>query len=71
MGLAHLTRTLNAPTERGTIAFEHVKHLTSTYGAWPEESFDTGKASLPTLRVLRYIQDVPGLELQNLPPLSH
>ena len=70
MGLAHLIRTINTPSDRGTIAFEHVKHLTALYGAWPEESFDTGRASLPTLRILRYIQDVPGLELQHINPLA-
>ena len=69
MGLAHLTRTMNAPTDRGTLAFAHVQRLSAMYGHWPQESFDTGQASLPTLRLLRYIQAVPGLEMKHIPPL--
>ena len=69
-GLAHLVDTTNSPSDRGTIAFEHVKRLSTLYHHWPEESFDTGNACLPTLRLLRYIQAVPGLELANITPLA-
>ena len=69
-GLAHLVDTINTPSDRGAIAFEHVKRLTTLYHHWPEESFDTGQACLPTLRLLRYIQTIPGLELANLAPLA-
>ena len=69
-GLAHLMDTTNSPSDRGAITFEDIKRLTTLYHHWPEESFDTGNACLPTLRLLRYKQAVPGLELANITPLA-
>ena len=70
MGLSHLVETINNPSERGLLAAEHVRRISARFSDWPEEAFDTGRANLPTLRLLRYIQSVPGLELEGFRPLS-
>ena len=70
MGLSHLVETINNPSERGLLAAEHVRRISACLSDWPEEAFDTGRANLPTLRLLRYIQSVPGLELEGFRPLS-
>ena len=70
MGLSHLVDTMNKATERGLIATEHIRRVSTLFSHWPEEAFDTDRANLPTIRLLRYIQSVPGLELEGIPPLS-
>ena len=70
MGLEHLVKTLNRPSLRGAIAMAHVTQLATRFQHWPAES-DTGIANLPTLRLLRCIHTIPGLELLTLPKLRN
>ena len=48
----------------------HVTQLATRFQHWPAES-DTGIANLPTLRLLRCIYTIPGLELLTLPKLRN
>ena len=48
----------------------HVTQLATRFQHWPVES-DTGIANLPTLRLLRCIHTIPGLELLTLPKLRN
>ena len=70
MGLVHLVKTLTRPSLRGAIAMAHVTQLATRFQHWPAES-DTGIANLPTLRLLRCIHTITGLELLTLPKLRN
>ena len=71
MGLEHLVNTLNKPSQRGHMAFAHVSQLAARFQHWPAESDVGGLANLPTVRLLRYIHTIPGMELLHIPKLQN
>jgi len=66
MGIGHITDILNNPTERGYISYAHTTRVANTNPHWPKEAYEATQASLPTLRVLSYIRNIPGAELDNI-----
>jgi hypothetical protein len=59
MGIEHITKIINKPTDRGYIAYAHTKWIANTYRHWPKEAHEATQARLPTLRVLSYIRNIP------------
>ena len=70
MGIEHITQTLNKPSDRGHMAYTHTINVANTYQHWPIEAYEATQARLPTLRVLSYVRNVEGMELDNIPPLQ-
>ena len=66
MGIEHITEILNKPTERGHIAYGHITRVSETYHHWPKKAHEATQARLPTLRVLSYIPNISGAELDNI-----
>ncbi len=52
MGIEHITKVLNKPTERGHISYAHTTRVANTYHHWPKEAHEATQARIPTLRVL-------------------
>jgi hypothetical protein len=65
MGIDHITEILNKPAQRGHIAYAHTTRVANTYHYWPKEAHEATQARLTTLRVLFYIRNIPGVELDN------
>jgi hypothetical protein len=66
MGIEHITEMLSKSTDRGYLAYAHTTRVAKTYHHWPKEAHEATQARLPTLRVLSYIQNIPGAELENI-----
>jgi hypothetical protein len=66
MGIEHVTKVINKPTDRGCIAYAHTEWIANTYHHWPKEAHEATQARLPTLRVLSYIRNIPGAELERI-----
>ena len=65
LDIEHITEILNKPTEKGHIAYAHTTRVANTYNYWPKEAHEATQARLPSLRVLSYIRNIPGAELDN------
>ena len=61
---------LNKPTDRGYLAYAHTSRVATTYQHWPKEAYEANQAKLPTLRVLSYVQNIAGAELEHIPNLQ-
>ena len=61
---------LHKPTDRGYLAFAHTHRVTTTYQHWPKEAYEANQAKLPTLRVLSYVRNITGAELEHIPNLQ-
>ena len=66
MGIEHVTEIINKPTDRGYIAYAHTTRVANTYHHWPKEAYEATQARPTTLRVLSYIKNIPGAELENI-----
>jgi len=66
MGMENITEIFYKPTDRGHIAYELATIVANTYHHWPKEAHEATQARLPTLRVLSYIRNIPGAELDNI-----
>jgi hypothetical protein len=69
MGVEHPVTTMNKDTERGYLVHTHTLRLLSQFGHWPTEVLEYNPLKLPTLRILRLASTIPGLAMDNLPPL--
>jgi len=69
MGIEHLTRIVNKYSERGFTAHAHVNRLISRFDHWPLEALESNPLKIPTLRILRHANTIPGLGFESLPPL--
>jgi len=65
MGIEHITDILNKPTDRGYISHAHTTRVTNPCQHWPKKVHEANQARLPTLRVLFYIHNIPGAELEH------
>ena len=70
MGIEHLMDILNKPTDRGYLAYAHTSRFATTYQHWPKEAYEANQAKLPTLRVLSYVQNITGAELEHIANLQ-
>ena len=70
MGIEHLMDILNKPTDRGYLAYAHTSRVANTYQHLPKEAYEANQAKLPTLRVLSYVQNIPGAEIEHIPSLQ-
>ena len=61
---------LNKPTDRGYLAYAHTSRVATTYQHRPKEAYKSNQAKLPTLRVLSYVQNITGAELEHIPNLQ-
>jgi hypothetical protein len=61
---------LNKPTDRGYLAYAHTHRVAATYHHWPIEAYEANQAKIPTLRVLSYVQNITGAELEHIPSLQ-
>jgi len=75
MVIKYITGILNKPTDRGYIAHAHTTRVANTCQHWPTEAHEAIQAKLPIIRVLSYMQNIPGAELlehvQNIQPKNH
>jgi hypothetical protein len=69
MGIEHLMGTLNKHTERRYLVYAHTSRVATTYQHWPKEAYEANQAKLPTLRIISYIQNIAGAELEHIPSL--
>jgi len=60
---------LNKPTDRGYLVYAHTSIVATIYQHWPKEAYEANQAKLSTLRVLSYIQNIAGAELEHMPNL--
>jgi hypothetical protein len=70
MGIEHLMDILNKPTDRGYLAYPHTHRVATTHQHWPKEAYEANQAKLPSLRVLSYVQNITGAELEHIPNLE-
>ena len=70
MGIEHLMKIFNKPTEWGCLAFSHTSRVATLYQHWPKEADEANKTKLPTLRVLSYIQQIAWAEIEHIPILQ-
>ena len=70
VGIEHLIEVLNKHTDRGYLAYEHTSRVATTYQHRPKEAYEANKVKLPTLRVLSYIRNIAGAELEHIPTLQ-
>jgi len=70
MGIEHLMDILNKPTDRGYLAYAHTSRVATTYQHWQKEAYEANQAKLPTLRVLSYVHNITGAELEHIPNLQ-
>ncbi len=61
---------LDKPTERGYLAYAHASRVATTYQHWPQEAYEANQAKFPTLRVLSYVQNISGAELEHIPNIQ-
>jgi hypothetical protein len=40
MGIEHITKIINKPTDRGYIAYAHTTRVANTYRHWPKEAYE-------------------------------
>ena len=66
MGIEHITEIINKPKDMGYVAYTHTTRVANTYRHWPKEAHEATQARLPTLRVLSYLRNIPGTELENI-----
>jgi len=66
MGIEHITEIINKPTDRGYIAYAHTTSVANKYRHWPVEAYEATQAKLPTLRVLSYLMNISGVELEHI-----
>ena len=66
MGNEHTTEIIKKPTARGHMSYAHTKMIANTYHHWPKEDHEAAQARLPTLRVLSYLRNISGIELENI-----
>ncbi len=66
MGIEHITEIINKPTYRRYMAYAHTTRVANTYHHWPKEAHEATQARLPTLRVLSYLRNIPGAELEHI-----
>jgi hypothetical protein len=66
MGIEHITEIINKPTNRGYITYAHTTIVANTYHHWPKEAHEATQARLPTLRVLSYLRNILGGELEHI-----
>jgi len=69
MEIEHLARVMNKDTEREFTAHAHVHRLLTQFNHWPREALESNPLKLPTLRILRLVSHIPGIEYDCLPPL--
>jgi len=69
MGIEHLTHIMNKDSERGFTAHAIVHRLQSQLGYWHLETLESNPLKIPTLRILRHSNTIPGVGFENLPPL--
>ena len=67
MGIEHLMDILSKPTDRCYLAYAHTSRVVNTYQHWQKEAYEANQAKLPTLRVLSYVQNIIGTELNTYP----
>ena len=70
LGIKHLMDILNKPTDRGYLAYAHTSRVANTYQYWPKEAYEANQAKHLTLRVLSYVQNITGAELEHIPSLQ-
>jgi hypothetical protein len=70
MGIQHLVDILNKPTDRGYLAYERTHRVATTYQHLPKEAYEANQTRLPTLKVLSYVQNITGAELEHIPNLQ-
>ncbi len=70
MGIEHLMDILNKPTDRGCLAYAHATRVANTYQHWPKEAYEANQAKLPTLRILSFVNNITGAELDHIPNLQ-
>jgi hypothetical protein len=70
MGNEHLMDILNKPTDRGYLAYAHTSRVANTYKHWPKKAYEANQAKLPTIRVLSYVHNITGAELEHIPNLQ-
>jgi hypothetical protein len=66
MGIEHITEIINKPTDGRCIAYAHTIRIANTHRHWPKEAHEATQARLSTLRVLSYLRNIPGAELENI-----
>jgi len=70
MGIEHLMDILNKPTDRGYLAYAHTTRIANSYQHWPKEAHEANQAKITTLRVISYVQNITGPELEHIPTLQ-
>jgi hypothetical protein len=70
MGIEQYMDILNKPTDRGYLAYANTHRVATTYQHWPKEAYEANQAILPTLRVLSYVQNILGAEIEHIPSLQ-
>jgi hypothetical protein len=70
MEIEHLIDILNKPTDRGHLAYAHTARVSTNYQHWQKKQYKANQANLPTLRVLSYVQNIEGAELEHIPNLQ-
>jgi len=66
MGIEHITKIINKPTDGGYIAYTHITRVANIYQHWPKEAHEATQARLTTLRVLSYPRNIPGADLEHI-----
>jgi len=61
---------LNKLTDIGYLAYAHTYRVATAYQHWPKEAYEANQAKLPTLRVLSYVHNITGAELEHIPNLQ-
>ena len=52
------------------MAFAHINKVANKYKHAPKEAYEANQAKLPTLRILSYINNIKGAELENILPIQ-
>ncbi len=66
MSTEHITEIINKPRDKGYMAYAHTTRVANTYHHWPKEVHEATQARLPILRVLLYLRNIPGMELEHI-----
>ncbi len=70
MGIDHIADILKRQTAREFIAHAHTTRVANTYQHHAKEAHEATQAKLPTLRVLSYMHNLPGAELEHIQSLE-
>ena len=65
LSASQLTTSMNKPSLRGELFFQHVRNLCQTYATWPRAALEHHTVKMPTLRILLYL-DRMGLQLKGI-----